>query len=61
MIAPAMPSVAATITGEITLGRMWRVMIRSDGVPIDRAASTNSRSFSVSTSPAHDAGGASSW
>ena len=51
MIASAMPRVAATMTGETTLGRMWRRMIRRGGVPMDRAASTNSRSFSASTSP----------
>ena len=51
MIAAAIPSVAATRTGDSTLGRICRVMIRRDGVPIDRAASTNSRSFSASTSP----------
>ena len=51
MIAEAMPSVAETMMGDITLGRMWRSTRRWDGVPIERAASTNSRSFSASTSP----------
>jgi len=51
MIALAMPSVAETMIGLITLGSTWRVIIRLGGVPIERAARTNSRSFIVSTSP----------
>ncbi len=51
MIACATSSVAATITGETTLGRMWRRMMRWGAAPMDRAASTYSRSFSASTSP----------
>ena len=49
--ALAMPSVAETMMGDITLGRMCRVTMRRAGVPIEREASTNSRSFSASTSP----------
>ena len=40
MIAAAIPSVAATRTGDRTLGRMWRHMIRCVGVPSETAAST---------------------
>ena len=39
MIALASPSVAETITGLRTLGRMCRVMTRRSRVPIERAAS----------------------
>ena len=51
MIAVAIPSVAATMIGDSTLGRMWRVIIRRFGVPMDRAARMNSRSFRPRTSP----------
>ena len=51
MMALATPSVAETMIGLSTLGRMWRRMMRRDGVPMDFAASTNSRSFRARTSP----------
>src|ERR1043166_3330058 len=43
MIAPPMPSVAATITGAITLGSTWRAMMRTSDAPSARAAWTYSR------------------
>ena len=51
MIALAMPKVAETMIGLSTLGRMWRVMMRRRRVPMLRAAVTNARSRSASTSP----------
>ena len=51
IIAFAIPKVAETIIGDITLGRMWRRINRVLVVPMDLAASTNSRSLSASTSP----------
>ena len=51
IIAFAMPKVADTIIGDITLGRIWRKISRVLLVPIDLAAHTNSRSFSAKTSP----------
>jgi hypothetical protein len=61
MIASATPSVAATMTGDTTLGRMWRRMIRRGGVPIDRAASTIFAFLQRQHLAAHDPGRASSW
>ena len=43
MIALAMPSVADNMIGDSTLGRMCRPISWAFAVPIDRAASTNSR------------------
>ena len=51
MMALAMPSAAATVMGLRVLGRMWRRIMRTGGAPIERAASTNSRSLRASTSP----------
>src|SRR5206468_5435492 len=51
MIAPPMPSVAATITGAITLGSRWRAMIRASDAPRARAACTYSRPRVSSTWP----------
>ncbi len=51
MIALASPSVAETMIGESTLGKMCRLMMRRSRVPMDCAASTNSRSLMASTSP----------
>ena len=51
MIAVAMPRVAETMIGDSTLGRMCRVISFWLVVPMERAAITNSRSFSASTSP----------
>ena len=45
MIAVARASVAATITGEIALGRMCEARIVRRGTPTERAAST--KSFSL--------------
>ena len=44
-IAAGMPSVIATSTGAIALGRMWRQMMRKPLAPIDCDHSTNSRSL----------------
>ena len=46
-----MPSVADTVIGDRTLGRTCRLIMRRAGVPMEREAMTNSRSFSASTSP----------
>ena len=46
-----MPSVAATITGAKVFGITWRKMMRSRVNPRARAASMNSRSRRLSTSP----------
>ena len=43
MIAPAKPNVAATTTGPMTLGRMWRKIMRWVGTPNATAAVTKSR------------------
>ena len=51
IIALAMPSVAETIIGEKTFGRMWRNIIFASVPPIDRAARMNSLSFIARTSP----------
>ena len=51
MIAAAMPSVASTISGASTFGRMCRTMIAPSRQPTVRAATTNSRSFTLSTVP----------
>jgi hypothetical protein len=51
MIAVAIPSVAETMIGDSTFGRIWRRIMSKSEVPIDRAASTNSRSFRARTSP----------
>jgi hypothetical protein len=48
--ALATPKVAETMIGDITLGKIWRKIIRRAGV-LDREAKTNSRSFSAKTSP----------
>ena len=48
--ALAIPSVAETMIGDRIEGRICREMIRRAGVPIERAASTNSRSLIESTS-----------
>jgi hypothetical protein len=48
--ALATPKVAETMIGDITLGKIWRKIIRRAGV-LDREAITNSRSFSAKTSP----------
>ncbi len=41
----------ATMIGPNAFGRMWRRMIRPAPAPFERAASTNSFSFSASVSP----------
>src|SRR2546426_12479479 len=46
MIAPAMPSVAATMIGAIEVGRMRRTTITRSEAPLQRAASTDSLYFS---------------
>ena len=51
MIAVAIPSVADTMIGDSTFGRICRVMIWLLLVPMDRAARTNSRSLMARTSP----------
>ena len=45
------PAVVATMSGEITFGRMWRTRMRGPPAPIARAATTNISSFFDSTSP----------
>ena len=45
-IAAGTPSVIATSTGAIALGRMWRQMMRNALAPIDCDHRTNSRSRS---------------
>ncbi len=46
-----MPSVAATVTGLITFGRMWLMMILRCRVPMLRLARMNSCCLIDSTSP----------
>ena len=49
MIAPAMPSVASTMIGGSTFGRMWRSMMDGSRAPETRAAVTYSVSRVEST------------
>ena len=49
MMAPAIASVACTISAEMELGRMWCRMMRVLLAPMARAASTNSCSRVAST------------
>src|SRR6185369_10917222 len=49
-MAAGMPSVIATSTGPIALGRMWRQMIRNALAPVDCDHMTNSRSLSARNS-----------
>ena len=51
IIAFAIPSVADTIIGEKTFGRICRIIIFPSVPPIDFAARINSLSFIASTSP----------
>ena len=51
MMATAMPSAAATMTGLRQLGRMWRKITLRRRVPMLWAAATNSCCLMVSTSP----------
>ena len=49
MIIPGMARAIQTMIGLSELGRIWRAMIRLSDAPTQRAASTNSFSFKVST------------
>jgi hypothetical protein len=50
-MAKPMSSDILTITGVITLGRMWRNRMRPGPAPMARAAVTNISSFLAITSP----------
>ena len=56
MIAPAMPSVASTMIGGRTFGRMWRNMMEGSLAPETRAAVTYSVSLVRKHRAAHHAG-----